>query len=181
MAKSALPLLTLTNTLFQVLLTAPLAKFSGKSVRNRNRLLLFGFAMMMGADACFGLDFFATPAGMFLGAALLGLHMALTHSITVSMIASYMPTGEVPGLGKLSGTAVSFTDFLLGFVLVASNTCAGVLSDTSRQAGFGNVGCFAGGALACGLSALLLLGFDKFGDLGKDELVIKKGKKMKAS
>jgi hypothetical protein len=51
---------------------------------------------------------------MFLGAALLGLHMALTHSITVSMIASYMPTGEVPGLGKLSGTAVSFTDFLLG-------------------------------------------------------------------
>ena len=29
---------------------------------------------------------------MFAGAAFLGLHMALTHSITVSMIASYMPT-----------------------------------------------------------------------------------------
>lgn len=49
-----------------------------------------------------------------MGAVLLGLHMAMTHSITVSMIASYMPTGSVPGIGKLSGTAVSFTDFLLG-------------------------------------------------------------------
>jgi hypothetical protein len=43
----------------------------------------------------------------------------------VSMIASYMPTGEIPGLGRVSGTAVSFTDFLLGFVLAASNTVAG--------------------------------------------------------
>ena len=51
---------------------------------------------------------------MFLGAALLGIHMALTHSITISMVASYMPTGEVKGLGKISGTAVSFTDLLLG-------------------------------------------------------------------
>jgi hypothetical protein len=41
------------------------------------------------------------------------------------MIASYMPTGEIPGLGRVSGTAVSFTDFLLGFVLAASNTLAG--------------------------------------------------------
>jgi hypothetical protein len=51
---------------------------------------------------------------MFIGAGLLGLHMSMTHSITVSMIASYMPTGEVPGIGKLSGTAVSFTDLILG-------------------------------------------------------------------
>lgn len=58
---------------------------------------------------------------MFVGAALLGMHMAMTHSITVSMIASYMPTGEVAGIGKLSGTAVSFTDFLLG--KPAGNAC----------------------------------------------------------
>ncbi len=30
------------------------------------------------------------------------------------MLASYMPVGEVRGLGKISGTAVSFTDLLLG-------------------------------------------------------------------
>ena len=51
---------------------------------------------------------------MFAGAACLGVHMAMTHSITISMVASYMPTGEIKGLGKLSGTAVSFTDLLLG-------------------------------------------------------------------
>ena len=59
--------------------------------------------MMMGADVCFGAEACASPVGMFAGAAFLGLHMALTHSITVSMIASYMPIGSVPGIGKLSG------------------------------------------------------------------------------
>lgn len=34
---------------------------------------------------------------------------------------------------------------LAGFVLAASNTLAGVLSDMTRAAGYGNVGCFAGG------------------------------------
>lgn len=52
--------------------------------------------------------------GMFLGASLLGVHMALTHSTGTAMIAQAMPTSYVPGIGKLSGTAVSFTDFLLG-------------------------------------------------------------------
>ena len=54
------------------------------------------------------------PAGMFAGSALLGLHMAATHSTTLSMLASYMPAGDVAGLGKISGTAVSFTDLILG-------------------------------------------------------------------
>lgn len=47
------------------------------------------------------------------------------NPLQVSMIASYMPTGDLPGLGRVSGTAVSFTDLLLGFVLAASNTVAG--------------------------------------------------------
>ena len=64
------------------------------------------------AVACTKLTLASLPS-QFAGAAFLGLHMALTHSITVSMIASYMPTGTIPGIGKLSGTAVSFTDFLL--------------------------------------------------------------------
>lgn len=53
-------------------------------------------------------------SGMWLGASFLALHMSLTHSITLSMIGSYMPTGEVKGVGKLSGTAWSVTDFILG-------------------------------------------------------------------
>jgi hypothetical protein len=51
---------------------------------------------------------------MFVGAALLGVHMALTHSAITAMVAYYMPHSSVPGIGKLGGTAVSFTDFLLG-------------------------------------------------------------------
>ena len=117
-------------------------------------------------------------AGMFLGAMLLGLHMALTHSVTVSMVASYMPTGDVPGLGRISGTAVSFTDLLLGFFLAASNGVAGMLSDATASAGLGNIGCFAGGAAACVLSACLLVLGSKFGDLGKQELV--SGKKARS-
>ncbi|KAJ9524146.1 hypothetical protein QJQ45_004888 [Haematococcus lacustris] len=161
MSKAALPMLTLVNMLIQVVLTAPLAHYSGSSVAARNQLLLLGFLAMIACNACFALPITANAWGMFLGAGLLGLHMALTHSITVSMIASYMPTGEVPGLGKISGTAVSFTDLLLGFILAASNTMAGVLSDMTRTANLGNVGCFAGGATACVAAAVLLMLFSR--------------------
>ena len=51
---------------------------------------------------------------MFVGAALVGGHMALTHGVTLAMVASYIPTTEVPGIGKVSGTCWSFTDFVFG-------------------------------------------------------------------
>ena len=60
---------------------------------------------------------------------------------------------------------------------MASNGVAGVLSDISSAQGLGNVGCFAGGAVACGLAIILLNGFAKFGSLGKDELVVTKRRK----
>ena len=47
----------------QVVLTAPLAKWSGRNVHSRNRLLLLGFAFMVAADLCFALPACATPAG----------------------------------------------------------------------------------------------------------------------
>lgn len=85
-----------------------------------------------------------------------------------------MPTGTIPGLGKLSGTAVSVTDLALGVVLAFSNTMAGVLSDVTRANGLGNIGCFGGGAVASLLAAFALVLFDKWGDLGKDELIARK-------
>ncbi|KAG2487499.1 hypothetical protein HYH03_013918 [Edaphochlamys debaryana] len=179
MAKSMLPMLTLINTLFQMLLTAPLARVSGASVKNRNRLLWVGFGCMVVADLCFALPATASAAGMFFGSACIGLHMALTHAITISMVSSYMPTGHLPGVGLLSGTAVSFTDLLLGFVLAASNALAGVLADMTRAAGYGNVGCFLGGATACVLSGLLLFAFEKWGDLGRDDMIVMKARKPK--
>lgn len=176
MPVAAIPMLFFISSLMQTFLTAPLGKLAGTCVKTRNRLLMVGFVVMIMADAVFALPQFASTAGMFLGAGLLGLHMAMTHSITVSMVASYMPTGEIEGIGKLSGTAVSFTDLLLGFVLAASNGVAGVLSDYTRHHGLGNVGCFAGGATAAGLALLLLLVFHKFGDLGREDLIKRKKK-----
>lgn len=61
---------------------------------------------------------------MFVGAALVGVHMAMTHGICLSMISAYIPAGEIPGLGRVSGTVWSFTDFVLGEVCVGGACCA---------------------------------------------------------
>ena len=53
-------------------------------------------------------------AGMMLGAVAVGVHMAMTHAICMSMLSAYIPATEVPGLGRVSGTVWSFTDFVLG-------------------------------------------------------------------
>jgi hypothetical protein len=53
-------------------------------------------------------------AGMMAGALLIGVHMAMTHGVTLGMLGSYIPSGVIPGLGKISGTAWSLTDILLG-------------------------------------------------------------------
>eukprot|EP00210_Caulerpa_lentillifera_P003227 g3082.t1 len=177
MPKTELATLALVQMSVQAVLTAPLSKAAGTSVARRNLMLSLGFILMICADAVFGLPQFAHRWGMWLGACILALHMAMTHSITLSMIGSYMPTGNVPGVGKLSGTAWSVTDFILGFALVASNGLAGVLSDMTAAKGLGNVGCFAGGAFACIISIVLLNVFAKFGSLGKDELVMTKRRK----
>lgn len=61
--------------------------------------------------------------------------------------------------------------------MAASNGVAGLLSDYTSGHGYGNIGCFGGGAAACIAASLLLLTFSSFGDLGKDELVVKRAKK----
>ena len=76
MPKAAIPIMFLISSLCQALLTAPLAKLSGQAVRNRNQLLLAGFGVMVACDAVFALPAFASSAGMFFGAGLLGLGYA---------------------------------------------------------------------------------------------------------
>jgi hypothetical protein len=92
------------------------------------------------------------------------------------MIASSLPTGAGPGVGKISGTCWSVTDLVFGIILAYSNSLAGRLSDATIKAGAGNVGCFWGGAAATVLSGLALLAFTAWGDLGKeDAVVVRKG------
>ena len=51
---------------------------------------------------------------MLLGSLFVGVHMALTHGVTLGMVASYIPATEVPGIGRITGTCWSFTDFIFG-------------------------------------------------------------------
>jgi hypothetical protein len=64
-----------------------------------------------------------------------------------------------------------------GFVLAASNGVAGMLSDYTAAAGYGNVGCFVGGASACAVAGILLIFLTKFGDLGRQDLIVGKAKR----
>ncbi len=56
----------------------------------------------------------ARHAGMLTGAAFVGVHMALTHGVTLGMVASYIPATEIKGIGRITGTCWSFTDFVFG-------------------------------------------------------------------
>lgn len=45
------------------------------------------------------------------------------------------------------------------------------MSDVTVKQGLGNIGCFYGGAVATLLSALALIVFSTFSDLGKEECI----------
>ena len=158
-----IPMLFFTSAVIQTLVTAPISKLSTQSTSMRNTVLYSGLSMMILANAMFGLS--NHVIGMFAGAVFLGFHMAMTHSLTISTMATYMPVGEIKGVGKLTGTAVSLTDMILGFVLALSNVMAGYLCDISQ----GSTGCFAGGAFATTVSAVLLMVFSKFGSLKQEK------------
>lgn len=63
------------------------------------------------------------PAGMVIGSLLVGLHMSATHGVTLGMMSSAIPSGSVPGLGRISGTAWSVTDLVLGTEFHFCHTC----------------------------------------------------------
>ncbi|KAK9866106.1 hypothetical protein WJX84_003968 [Apatococcus fuscideae] len=174
MPKTQLPLLTSTMMLTQALLATFAGLQAKKSLGARNNVLLVGFLAMIGADLAFAL--IGSVPGMFLGATLVGVHMALTHGVSLAMVSSYIPATSVPGIGRVTGTCWSFTDFVFGIILAYSNSVAGRFADITVQQGQGNIGCFFGGAGATLLSGLALIVFARFGHLGKEEYVQQKRK-----
>ena len=70
----------------------------GKGVNVRNTLLILGFLGLLGANALLAAPFSANKAGMFAACVLIGIHMGMTHGLTLSMLSSYMPKDEVPGV-----------------------------------------------------------------------------------
>ena len=174
MDKASLPVLTSVIMLTQAVLATPMGMKAKESVKSRNTVIALGTAVLIGANASFA--FLPSFQGMVLGAFFIGVHMAMTHGVTIGMLSAYIPNKTIPGLGKISGTAWSFTDMLLGIILAYSNSLAGFLADKTAQQGLGNIGCFFGGATACVLSIVALTVFSTFGSLSKEELVIQKKK-----
>lgn len=172
MDKASLPILTSIMMLTQAVLATPMGLKAKESVQSRNMVIIAGIAVLIGANAAFA--FIPSFSGMALGALLIGVHMAMTHGVTIGMLSSYMPQTSIPGIGKITGTVWSFSDFILGLVLSFSNSLAGYLADKTAAQGLGNIGCFGGGAVACVLSICAVLVFSQFGSIGKEDLVAKK-------
>lgn len=169
MDKASLPVLTSIMMLTQAVLATPMGLKAKESVRSRNMVIMLGIAVLIGANASFA--FIPSFTGMALGALLIGVHMAMTHGVTIGMLSSYIPQTTIPGLGKITGTAWSFTDMLLGIILAYSNSLAGFLADKTAQQGMGNIGCFFGGATACVLSIIAVMVFSTFGSIGREDLI----------
>ena len=167
MDKASLPVLTSIMMLTQAVLATPMGLKAKESVKSRNTVIVLGIAVLIGANASFA--FIPSFSGMALGALLIGVHMAMTHGVTIGMLSSYIPQTTIPGLGKITGTAWSFTDMLLGIILAYSNSLAGFLADKTAQQGLGNIGCFFGGATACVLSIIAVIIFSTFGSIGKEQ------------
>lgn len=169
---TSLPALTSIMMITQAVLATPMGLKARESVKSRNTVIAVGILVLIGANASLAL--IPTFQGMALGSLLIGIHMAMTHGVTIGMLSSYIPSKTIPGLDKVAGTAWSFTDMLLGVILAYSNSLAGFLADRTALQGLGNVGCFYGGATACGLSILALVLFSTFGSLGRDDLLPQK-------
>ena len=172
MDKASLPLLTSVMMITQAILATPMGLKARESVQSRNTVIALGIAVLVGANASFAL--IPSFKGMVLGSFFIGVHMAMTHGVTIGMLSSYIPSKTIPGLGKVAGTAWSFTDMLLGVILAYSNSLAGYLADRTAVEGLGNIGCFYGGAVACGLSIVALILFSTFGSLGREDLLPQK-------
>jgi MFS family permease len=86
----------------------------------REAFLAVGMAMLVMADVALALA--RTPAGLFVGVALWGLHMGLTQGMVASMIADVAPAEH-------RGTAFGIFNLVSGLALLAASVVAGWLWD----------------------------------------------------
>jgi len=79
-------------------------------------LLLIGLGSLIGADVMLGLGRSVVP--LFAGAALWGVHLALTQGVFAKIVADFVPT-------DLRGTGFGIFDLARGFGFVIANVIAG--------------------------------------------------------
>ena len=137
------PLVLVAMNLIYAGASYPAGVFSDKG--GRRALLAFGLLALIGADAALG--FAQSLPLVFVGVALWGLHMGLTHGLFAALVADHAPAG-------LRGTAFGVFNLAGGLALLAASLAAGELWER-----FGPSATFAAGA-ACAtltLGALFLL------------------------
>ncbi len=137
LAIGAVPLVMIVMNLFYSLFAYPAGaaadRFSART------LLLAGLLLLVGSDIL--LTFAEAPLATFAGAALWGLHMALTQGPLAKLVAD---TSQP----ELRGTAFGFFNLVSGLALLLASVIAGVLWNA-----FGASAPFIAGAVFAGIAA----------------------------
>jgi MFS family permease len=127
---SLTPLVLVAMNLVYAAASTPAGALSDRL--GRRGLLLAGIAALVAADTVLAIA--RGPAAVMAGAALWGLHMALTQGIFAAMVADAAPPSR-------RGTAFGVFNLITGAAIFASSAIAGILWDA-----FGRSVAFAAGA-----------------------------------
>jgi MFS family permease len=113
------PMVLVVMNIVYALAAYPAGALSDRT--NRTTVLIFGFAILIAADAVLG---FATDLiGVAIGVILWGLHMGFTQGLLATLVADTAPP-------ELRGTAFGIFNLLGGVALLIASIVAGALWDT---------------------------------------------------
>jgi len=143
LAPAEVPLLLATMSTMTTFFTAPLGRWSDRI--GRRLPVLIGFALLLLSHAVLAAA--GTPALVFVGAALFGLHFALTQAVLSALVADLAPA-------DLRGTAFGVFHLMSGLAILVGSSAAGWLWDA---AGAGAMFAAAAGVSLLGLLAFLVL------------------------
>ena len=113
------PMVLVVMNIVYALAAYPTGALSDRT--NRTTVLIFGFTILIAADAVLG---FATDLiGVAIGVILWGLHMGFTQGLLATLVADTAPP-------ELRGTAFGIFNLLGGVALLVASIVAGALWDT---------------------------------------------------
>ena len=96
--KVMLPMLASVTMLATTVTALSVGQYAkGRGVRDRNIVLVIGFMMLLVANTFLSSAWSASPAGMLVACGFIGVHMGMTHGLTLSMVSSYMPHHKLKG------------------------------------------------------------------------------------
>lgn len=140
LADAEVPLLLAAMSAMTTFLTAPFSRWSDRV--GRRLPIIVGFLLLLASHAVLAAAW--TPALVFAGAVLFGLHFALTQAVLAALIADLAPA-------DLRGTAFGVFHLMSGLAILVGSAAAGWLWDY--------VGAGAMFAAAAAVSAIGLLAF----------------------